>query len=189
MSILYEILVAQEELKDNAAPPSSETALLNFDVYYESFKPKAEKLIGRLMGMIKKLTGEGSVNTKIKYIKTTYINSPSQLVTYIATRLTEQILFNKKIFFYDTKILNHPISKSVCEEHHKALTELITMKESVDKILSDRQKKKEQAVLRGDKKEIDTMNRDIKNTNRNFQLVAKHIMWSARRILANVRLK
>jgi hypothetical protein len=189
MSILYEIVEANEKLKDDPAPPTSETAMLKFEEYYETFKPKAEKIAGRLMAMIKKLTGEGSVNTKIKYIKTTYINSPSKLVTYISTRLTDQILFNRKILFYDTKELNHPIAKRICEEHYQAITELIKMKDTINVILEERQKRKEQAEQKNNDQEISAADREIKNTNRNFQIVARHIMWSSKRVLANVRLK
>lgn len=182
MAILHEILVSNEAaIDDTPAPKTSEAAIIALDAYYPEFAVRAEKVQGRLYAMVKKLTGEGSVNADIKYLKTRYLSNPSQLVTTVSQNLTTAILFNEKLFAYDEKMLNHPVAKRVCEEHIHAIDQLLEMKKALDIILA---KRKSDAAS-----DNDTAERDIKNTNRNFQTLSRSILWSARRLLANVRLK
>ena len=128
--------------------------------------------------MIKKLTSEGPVNTKIKYLKVKLLSNPSALVTRITERILEQILFNEDVCKYDTKTLNTGISKRCCEQHVEALKMLLDYKPAFD-----------EAIEKLDKENGEEYDKQLKQMCRNYRQVSKHVIWSSRRLLANIRMK
>lgn len=178
MSLSYDLFDSIETLVVEKEPKTAPQAVAVFENYYNEFSKKATDLIGRLYAMIKKLTSEKPVNTEIKYLKVKILDNPSALVTRITERILDQILFNEEVCKYDTKQLNTVIAKRCCEQHLESLQLLVDYKKSVDKMISELDKT--------DDKEFD---KQIKQLCRNFRQVSKHVMWSTRRLLANIRMK
>lgn len=138
--------------------------------YYNEFKPKGEELRGRLYAMLKKLASEDAVTATTKYLKVKCLNNPSDFVTRISERISEQILFNDKVCGYETKQLNHDIAKRACEEHVRALDMVLDIK-GISKSISYLKDRK-----------------DIKQAVNNYIQVTKHLWYSSRRLLTNIRL-
>ena len=177
VSLAYELFGSMESQTTDKTPKSIGSAVDNFHAYFKQFKEQAEEIAGRLYAMIKKLTGEGAVNTEIKYLKVKVLDNPSQLVTRVSDRIQEQILFNEKVCKYDTKTLNHPIAKKCCEEHLLGIKQLLDNEKVFNQILTDAAKTADKS---DDKVAIQML--------RNLKQVSKHLIWSSRRLLANVRL-
>lgn len=163
-SLSYKLFQGLEVLSDNAS---------NFEAVYKEFTDQAEDIKGRLYAMLKKLNNEGPVNTKIHYLKARYLQNPSQFVLDISERVLDEILFNEKVCKYETKQLNRVIAKTACEEHVQAIENLIKNKKSFADAI---------AGLKDDNK------KEAKTICRNFRQVGKHLCWSSRRLLANIRI-
>lgn len=177
MSLAYEIFASMESEASDHTPKTIGSAVDNFHVYFKEFKEKAEEVSGRLYAMIKKLTGEGSVNAEIKYLKARLLDNPSQLVINVSEHIQNEIIFNEKVCKYDTKTLNHPIAKRCCEQHVQAIKQLLDNEKSFDTILKNAASTKDKA---DDKVAIQML--------RNLKQVGKHLLWSSKRLLANIRI-
>lgn len=177
MSLSYDLFAGMEAVVEKE-PKTVSSAVDTLESYYKTFSVKAEEVTGRLYAMIKKLTSEGPVNTEIKYLKVRLLDNPSALVTRITERILEQVLFNEDVCKYDTKQLNTVIAKRCCEQHLEALKMLIDYKSAIDKSIAELKKE--------DDKEFD---KQVKQMCRNYRQVSKHVLWSSRRLLANIRMK
>ena len=177
MSLSYDIFGSMEAVTEQE-PKTVPAAIETFNTYYKSFEEKAKDIQGRLYAMIKKLTSEGPVNTEIKYLKVKLLDNPSALVTRITERILEQILFNEDVCKYDTKHLNTVVSKRCCEQHVEALKMLVDYKPAFDEAISKLNKEND--------KEYD---KQLKQMCRNYRQVSKHVIWSSKRLLANIRMK
>lgn len=177
MSLSYELFSGMEAVVEKE-PKTVSSAIDTFETYFKSFSKKAEETSGRLYAMIKKLTSEGPVNTEIKYLKVRLLDNPSSLVTRITERILEQILFNEDVCKYDTKQLNTVIAKRCCEQHVEALKMLLDYKKTIDETVAK--------LKQEDDKEFD---KQVKQICRNYRQVSKHVIWSSRRLLANIRMK
>ena len=164
MSLSYDLFAGYEALSESVS---------QFEDLYKQFTNKAEDIRGRLYAMLKKLNNPGPVNTEIKYLKAKYLENPSQLVIDVSQRVNDQIIFNEKICKYDEKLLNRVTAKKAIESHVRAIEELIGNK----KVFEDAIK----AVK-------DEQSKQVKCICRNFDQVGKHLCWSSRRLLANVRI-
>ena len=177
MSLSYDLFSSMETVVQKE-PKTVSSAIETFETYFKTFSAKAEEVSGRLYAMIKKLTSEGPVNTEIKYLKVKLLDNPSTLVTRITERILEQVLFNEEVCKYDTKQLNTTIAKRCCEQHVEALNMLVEYKKAMDETIEKLKKE--------DDKEFD---KHVKQICRNYRQVSKHVMWSSRRLLANIRMK
>lgn len=177
MSLSYDLFSGMEAVVQKE-PKTVNSAIDTFETYYKTFSVKAEEVSGRLYAMIKKLTSEGPVNTEIKYLKVKLLDNPSSLVTRITERILEQVLFNEDVCKYDTKQLNTVIAKRCCEQHVEALKMLIDYKKAMDETIAK--------LKAEDDKEFD---KHVKQICRNYRQVSKHVVWSSRRLLANIRMK
>ncbi len=177
MSLTYDIFASMESEAADHTPKTIGSAVDNFHAYFKEFKEKAEEVSGRLYAMIKKLNGEGAVHTEIKYLKARLLDNPSQLVINVSEHIQNEIIFNEKVCKYDTKTLNHPIAKRCCEQHVQAIKQLLDNEKSFDTILKNAASTKDKS---DDKVAIQML--------RNLKQVSKHLLWSSRRLLANVRL-
>lgn len=164
MSMSYLLFQGLEVLSENAS---------NFEAVYKEFADQAEDIKGRLYAMLKKLNNEGSVNTEIHYLKARYLQAPSKLVLDISERVLDQILFNEKVCKYETKQLNRVIARTACEEHVQAIENLLKNKKSFTDAINSLKKEDE---------------KEAKIVCRNFKQVGKHLCWSSRRLLANIRI-
>lgn len=145
----------------------------SFESVYKEFADKAEDIKGRLYAMLQKLNNEGPVNTEIHYLKARYLQAPSKLVLDISERVLDQILFNEKVCKYETKQLNRAIARTACEEHVQAIENLLKNKKSFEDAINGLNKEDE---------------KESKIVCRNFKQVGKHLCWSSRRLLANIRI-
>ncbi len=177
MSLSYELFAGMEAVVEKE-PKTVPGAIETLETYYKTFSKKAEEVTGRLYAMIKKLTSEGPVNVEIKYLKVKLLDNPSALVTRITERILEQILFNEEVCKYDTKQLNTVISKRCCEQHLEALKMLLDYKKAIDETVTKLKNEND--------KEFD---KHVKQICRNYRQVSKHVIWSSRRLLANIRMK
>ena len=177
MSLSYDLFSSLEAVGEKE-PKTVPAAIETFNTYYKTFSEKAEEVSGRLYAMIKKLTSEKPVNTEIKYLKVRLLDNPSALVTRITERILEQVLFNEDVCKYDTKQLNTVISKRCCEQHVEALKMLLDYKSTIDETVDNLKKEND--------KEFD---KHVKQVCRNYRQVSKHVLWSSRRLLANIRVK
>lgn len=183
MAILYDIIKSMEASSvDGAETPDS------LDTFYKEYWEKAKDVRGRLYAMLKKLTSEGSVSTDaIKYLKTKCIFNPSQLVMDISLNIEVQIIFNDKVCKYEDKQLNHPISVKACENHVEAINKLEELYKVVQStIKKDKKKLDNKDITEKEKKELQEA---ISNINKNYRMVFRHVLWSSRRLLTNVRIK
>ena len=165
MSMSYLLFQGLEVLSENAS---------NFEAVYKEFADQAEDIKGRLYAMLKKLNNEGPVNTEIHYLKARYLKAPSRLVLDISERVLDQILFNEKVCKYETKQLNRVIARTACEEHVLAIENLLKNKQIFVDAINSLKKEDE---------------KDSKIVCRNFRQVGKHLCWSSRRLLANIRIQ
>ena len=177
MSLSYDLFGSMEAVSEKE-PKTVPAAIETFESYFKTFKEKAEEIQGRLYAMIKKLTSEGPVNVEVKYLKVKLLDNPSALVTRITERILEQILFNEDVCKYDTKTLNTVVSKRCCEQHVEALKMLLEYKSAFD-----------EAISKLDKENGKEYDKQLKQMCRNYRQVSKHIIWSSRRLLANIRMK
>lgn len=176
-SLSYELFGSMEAVSTKE-PKTVNSAIDTLESYYKTFSVKAEEVSGRLYAMIKKLTSEGPVNVEVKYLKVKLLDNPSALVTRITERILEQVLFNEDVCKYDTKQLNTVVSKRCCEQHVEALKMLIDYKKAIDETVNK--------LKQEDDKEFD---KHVKQICRNYRQVSKHVLWSSRRLLANIRMK